>query len=141
MSNAIDRLDAPYATLLDRLRPHRPRSPFHHAIQRGPTGNGDPHVELVDGHLHYVVTERGREVERRIAADEDELLYWLFDSVTRSLSDAVREPWLSQLRGRDSRRHRFDTHVRLLERLDPAWAERTSRHYAEVLRRYPYRDG
>jgi len=42
-----------------------------------PQHNGTPHIEVVGGKYHYVVTERGRELERRVAESEDEILYWL----------------------------------------------------------------
>src|SRR5690242_7624190 len=45
--------------------------------------SGLPHIELTsDGLMHWVVCERGSEVTRRTTGDDDELLYWVFESVT-----------------------------------------------------------
>ena len=41
-----------------------------------------PHIEVNDNEFHWVVVERGQELERRQTTDEKELLFWVFDSVT-----------------------------------------------------------
>lgn len=140
MSDAgpFDGLRERYEALLQRLP--RPRSPFHAGLPTRPTHNGDAHVEIVDGRLEYVVTERGAELQRRVAQDADELLYWLFDDVTATLAWHERSSWWARLRGHDPRRRKFRAQVALLARLDPAWAERKRRHHAEVLARHPFRD-
>jgi immunity protein 63 of polymorphic toxin system len=43
---------------------------------------GYPHVELHDCLYHYVVVERGQEIERRSSASYYDLLYWIFRNVT-----------------------------------------------------------
>jgi hypothetical protein len=140
MTEPLVELQTRYAALLLRLRPDKPVSPVHDRIRTAPTHNGDAHVEVVDGMLHYVVTERGAELQRRVATDEDELLYWLMDDVTSSISWRRKASLLQRLLGRDPRRRKFAIHVRLLERVNPAWAARKKAHYEELLRRYPYRD-
>lgn len=136
----LDLLQERYAALLRKL-PSRASAPAYQSrLRTRRTDNGDAHVEIVDGAFNYVVTERGSELHRRVAKDDDELLYWLLDDVTWGISHRSRVPFLSRLFRKDPRRHRFALHVELLERLDPAWAERRERHYAELLERYPFRD-
>lgn len=139
MTDLLTNLEARYDALL-RLLPDKPVAHFQHRLQTRPTHNGDAHVDVVDGVFNYVVTERGAELHRRVAKDEDELLYWLMDDVTSSISWRRKPSLLHRLLGRDPRRRKFATHVRLLERVNPAWALRTQAHYDDVLRRYPYRD-
>ena len=140
MSDLLADLQLRYDALLQRLLPHTPVSHVHHRMQTHPTHNGDAHVEVVDGLFHYVVTERGAELHRRTAKDDDELLYWLMDDVTASISDRQRPSWLQRLLGRDPRRRKFATHVRLLERVHAPWAARKKAHYDGIVRQYPFRD-
>ena len=41
-----------------------------------------PHIEVNGNELHWVVIERGQELERRHTTDEKEFLFWVFDAVT-----------------------------------------------------------
>lgn len=140
MTEPLAQLQARHAALLQRLLPQTPVSPFHTHIQTRATHNGDAHVEEVEGRWNYVITERGAELHRRVATNDDELLYWLMDDVTASIAYRRRPSLLQRLLGRDPRREKFATHVRLLQRLDPAWAAAKDAHYAAVLRQYPFRD-
>lgn len=140
MNEHLAHLQLQYDVLLRRLSPHKPVSQFHQQVQTRPTHNGDAHVEVVDGLFHYVVTERGTELQRRVAQDEDEVLYWLIEDVTASISYLRRTSLLQRLLGRDPRRSKFRMQLRLLERVNPAWAERKKAHQDETLREYPFRD-
>lgn len=62
MADILSLLQEQYELLLSKLLPHTPTSVFHTKIQTSPTNNGDAHVEVVDGNLNYVVTERGCEL-------------------------------------------------------------------------------
>jgi len=141
MADALSHLQEQYELLLCKLSPHTPASVFHQKIQTRPTNNGDAHVEIVDGNLNYVVTERGAELHRRMADSSDELLYWLMDDVTASIAWKLRLPFFFRLSRQDPRRHRFATHMKLLGKLRPEWADRKKEHYSAMLLRYPYRDG
>jgi hypothetical protein len=140
MAEIFSDLQKQYEHLLQRLLPRVPVSVFHQHIQTRPTNNGDAHIEIVDGTFNYVVTERGAELHRRVASDSDELLYWLFDDVTASISYRAKPSFVHRLFRKDPRRQRFNKHLELLERVNPACAARKRTHYAEVLERYPYRD-
>jgi hypothetical protein len=140
MGDNFDELQKRYEHLLQKLSPLVPASVFHQRIQTRPTNNGDAHVEVVGGMLHYVITERGAELCRRIASDSEELLYWLIDDVTSSISYKFNASLLHRLLRKDPRRQRFKMHLELLERVNPEWAARKKIYYAEVLGRYPYMD-
>lgn len=130
-----------YDAVLARLAKRAPIShhPARHIGQ--PTHSGDAHVELLDGALHYVVTERGSELHRRAATDADELVYWLIDDVLSGVVHRMRLPLLDSLLRRDPRRFGFRRHLALLRALDPAWAERKRAYLEDVLARHPFRDG
>jgi hypothetical protein len=138
MSEEFRRLQERYARLLKQLAPHKPAYMFQNEIQTHRLDEGSPHVELVDGKYDYVVTERGSELQRRTARDEDELLYWLMSDVTKGI--AIRLEARHRRRGQDSRRQWFARDVELLGSLNPEWGERKRLEYIEVLSTYPFRD-
>jgi len=138
MSDNLGDLQKRYEHLLQNLLPLVSASVFHQHIQTRPTNNGDAHVEIVSGMLHYVVTERGAELRRRITSDSEELLYWLIDDVTSSISYKFDASLLDRLLRKDPRRQRFKKHLKLLEKVNPEWAAKKKIYYAEVLGSYPY---
>lgn len=137
MDPDLRRLHERYGALCERLG-HAPAYAYQRQIQTRPLVDGAPHVEVVDGRYHYVVTERGRELQRRTAADEDELLYWLMSDVTRGVAMGLRSA--IRFRNRDSRRQWFAKDAELLSELRPEWGDRKRAEYAEVLRTHPFRD-
>jgi hypothetical protein len=72
------------------------------SVFSAPRGDGSPYIEVADDAYYFVIEERGTELHRRRTTDLDELLYWIFDHVTSSLSSDFelrhRKP------GEDSRR-------------------------------------
>lgn len=123
---------------LCELLGHAPAYSYQHQIQTRPLMDGAPHVELADGRYEYVVTERGRELERRTARDQDELLYWLMSDVTRGVAIALNAKRL--FRTGDARRWWFAKDVEMLSGLRPEWGDRKRAEYARVLSKNPYLD-
>ncbi len=107
-------------------------------VHTTPQHDGTPHVEVVGGKYHYVVTERGREFERRVTESEDEILYWLVSDLVFDL--ATKYELEHRVPGRDSRRLLFAKEIELMERVNPEWAERTRQKIRNILKEYPYRD-
>jgi hypothetical protein len=97
-----------------------------------------PHIEI-DGLYHFVVVERGHELERRTTTDLDELLFWIFDSVTFSLASGYEVRNRKPLE--DSRRLLFGKQVALMAQLDERWAVRCHAGLLEVLAKHPFTDG
>lgn len=84
--------------------------------------SGRPHLEVDDEGMHWVVCERGSELERRTTTDPDELLYWVFASASHSVASAHE---LAHRRpDEDHRRQLFEHQLHLLGRLDPEWRAR-----------------
>ena len=99
--------------------------------------DGMPHVEVSDAYF-FVVCERGSELERRRTEDFNELLFWIFSSVTFSL--AVRWEVSHRRDGEDPRRQMFAKQIELLEILSPPWAAREAQDHRRILLRHPFND-
>lgn len=97
-----------------------------------------PHVEVDGRGYHFVVVERGQELERITTSDFDELLYRVFDTVTFSL--ASRYESARRVAMADPRRLMFSRQVELLAKLSPAWAARQAAEHEAILRDHPFDD-
>jgi hypothetical protein len=95
-----------------------------------------PHIEVDSAGYHYVVVERGVEVEQITTPELDELLYAVFQTVTFSL--ACRFAGSHRIAGEDSRRPMFQHQVELLGKLEPRWARRRLQEQDVVLQRHPF---
>jgi Immunity protein 63 len=98
-----------------------------------PRGDGTPHIEICDGNLHFVVSERGTEYKRRVTQNEDELLYWLVCCLTREMASQ----W--ELRNRipdtDTRIGWMKKEIEILNSINAEWAVRKRIEYKWVLDR------
>jgi hypothetical protein len=129
-------MDDAFAALRDAFGRHASQLGTPTALPTVRQDSGAAHVEYRDGAYHYVVTERGTELERRVATDANELLYWLLSDAAFGLATAhaARERGA----GRSFRRALFAKEIELLERLDPAWATRKRDEIAATLLRAPF---
>jgi len=99
---------------------------------------GYPHIEVDESHYHWVVIERGQELERRTFAELDDLLFTIFASATHSI--ASRWELAHRVPNQDSRRLLFQRQIELLSRLDSSWSDRQRQHLDVILREHPFRD-
>jgi hypothetical protein len=97
-----------------------------------------PHVEVSPQGMHYVVFERGQELERITTRDTDELLWHVFKHVTSWLASSFE--LAHRLPGQDFRRVMFAKQVELLQALSPAWARRESAEHERILANHPFDD-
>jgi hypothetical protein len=100
--------------------------------------SGRPHIEVDSKGYHYVIAERGQELERHTSSDIDELLYLIFQWITFEL--AVKYELDHRIPGQDVRRILFERQENLLLRLSPAWGERRKQEHEQILRKYPFND-
>ncbi len=103
-----------------------------------PDGSGRPNVELNGAGYDYVVSERGYEHRRSMAADLDQLLCWIFSGITFDM--AGRYAAAHSQPGEDFRRLLFAHQLELLDTLNPEWAELQRREQQAILARDPFRD-
>ncbi|WP_051380301.1 Imm63 family immunity protein [Bradyrhizobium sp. WSM1743] len=99
---------------------------------------GHPHVEVDAGLYHYVIVERGQEIDRRSSADYDDLLYWIFEYVTFNLAFSYEQ--MHRIEDQDCRRIAFPRQIELMRRLGPDMGKRMEREIARILERAPYDD-
>lgn len=97
-----------------------------------------PHIEVSGQTYHYVVVERGEELQRKTTEDINELLYWIFKSVVFEL--AVKYELQHRIDSQDSRRAAFAKEIELMGLLDASWASQIKREIDEILVRYPFSD-
>lgn len=99
---------------------------------------GHPHIEVDSHSYHYVVVERGSELQRVTTADFETLLEEIFLDITSSLAFAYEGA--HRIEEHDCRRMALPRQIELLALLRPEWAERESRRHEEILRRNPFDD-
>ncbi len=97
-----------------------------------------PHVEVNARGYHWVVVERGQELERFTTRALDALLEKHFEGVTFEI--ASRYEQANRVPMRDSRRTLFAKQEELLARLSPAWAAREAARHAAILQMHPFDD-
>lgn len=99
--------------------------------------DGTPHIEVGKSY-DFVVCEGGSEFERRSTTDLDELLYWVFATITFSMACdfEVRH----RRAGEDFRRQLFSKQVALLAALSPDWGAREEAEHARILEQNPFVD-
>ena len=101
--------------------------------------DGTAHVELVDGwNLSYVVSEHGRERERRRTHDFQEILYWMVEDVVGELACEYEAG--HRIAGQDPRRQVFSRRIEMMGRARPAWGKLQSAQLDRVLEQAPYLD-
>jgi hypothetical protein len=97
-----------------------------------------PHLEVDSRGYHYVVIERGQELERSTTNDIDELLYTIFSGVTFGF--ACNYELAHRVETQDVRRIIFQHQVELLLRLKPEWGQREIKRHAKILSQHPFDD-
>lgn len=99
-----------------------------------------PHIEL-DGaeNFHFVVVERGQELERRTTRELDDLLFWIFDTMTFSMACSFEGA--NRNHAQDFRRILFSKQEELLGHLNANWQKRKRTHHQLILAKHPFTDG
>ena len=100
--------------------------------------SGRPHIEVDSNGYHYVIAERGQELERHTTPDIDELLYYTFRWITFEL--AVKYELDHRIQGQDIRRVLFAYQQDLLSQLSPAWGERRKHEQEQIVQKHPFND-
>ncbi len=99
-----------------------------------------PHIEVDStGTFHFVVAERGQELERQTTAVLDDLLFWIFDTVTFSMACAFDVK--NRNHAQDFRRILFSKQEELLGCIDPNWQEKKRLNHRLTLAQHPFIDG
>ncbi len=98
-----------------------------------------PHIEIDNfGLLHYVIIERGQELERKTTDQLDDLLYWIFADVTFSM--AADYELKNRIEDKDCRRIMFDKQEEFLGKLNENWRLKEKAEHQSILKRHPFDD-
>jgi hypothetical protein len=98
-----------------------------------------PHIEIDSvGLLHYVIVERGQELERKTTNKIDELLFWIFADITFSM--ACDYELQNRIENKDCRRIMFDKQEELLGLLDNSWQQKEANEHLNILKNHPFDD-
>jgi hypothetical protein len=101
--------------------------------------SGYPHIEVDSkGLLHYVTMERGQELDRKTTNNPDELLYWIFASVTFSIACAYELK--NRIEDKDSRRIMFQKQEELLGIISESWQQKEKEEHKRILKNNPFDD-
>lgn len=109
-----------------------------YSFQTERSDDGSPHVEFRDGEYHYIVTERGLDLESRSTPDVREIVYLMLYDVT--FWQGVAYEFKNRVESQDCRRMIFAHQLELMKRADEQFAERLKLQIAEILERNPYND-
>ncbi|MEQ9886593.1 Imm63 family immunity protein [Pectobacterium zantedeschiae] len=92
-----------------------------------PDGVATPYLEIYRQEYHFVVSERGMEIERKVTLSDDEILYWFADCGVRALASDYAASKVSpdeKFRDRYFRRQFY-----LMLSIKPEWATRKKKEF------------
>ncbi|CAN5407315.1 immunity 63 family protein [soil metagenome] len=134
MTNELQSLKSKYNALCQRFEPSS--GGYYFLTERH--DDGSPHVEYDGREYHYIVTERGLDLEQRSTADPDEILYWLVNDIT--FWKGVAYELKHRVDGPDVRRLIFAHSLELMKKADQAMAVRLEMDIAAILAENPFID-
>lgn len=98
-----------------------------------------PHIEIDNkSNFHYIIVERGQELERKQYKSLDELLFQIFRSITSTMAGEYELE--NRIKGQDFRRLMFKKREDLMIKLDPLWEKKIKEDHMEILSLHPFND-
>lgn len=97
-----------------------------------------PIVRIENQFYKYELYSRGSLVRTKSTENIDELLYWIFESITFNM--AVQYELSCRLKQQDCRRIIFEKQRKLMLQISENWHERLSNEQKELLVLYPFHD-
>ncbi|NVJ90940.1 MAG: hypothetical protein HWE34_04750 [Methylocystaceae bacterium] len=111
---------------------------IYSAIPDMSSGDGTPHVEIIEDEYHYVTSERGSETSRKVTKEIDQLLFWIFEDIIFSMANSFELK--NRIQNKDSRRLYFTKEIELFKQINPKWVERKKKKIESILKSVPYDD-
>jgi len=84
-----------------------------------------PNIEITESAYHFVVMDRGNENSRKTTTDVDELLYWIFESVTFGIG--LMYELNNRVEGVDFQKLIHQKQLEQLGLLDETWQKRRAK--------------
>ena len=108
-----------------------------------PEHDGSWHCEQDGETFHFVITERGMEVERQTTRDAYELLYWLVSDVTfgMAIDYELQSRGSNDSDKTDGRNVWMRHQVELLRTVNKSWADSKHLEHSSMLSREAKNDG
>lgn len=100
--------------------------------------DGGYYLELHEDEYHYILNERGQEVDRFITKNIDELLYKIFKHITSSM--AFSYEFDNRVPHQDSRRIAFAKKIELMSTISDSWRKKIEEEITKILHNSPYDD-
>jgi hypothetical protein len=97
-----------------------------------------PHIEVDKSKYHYVVVERGKEFKRESTEDIQQLLYWIFSSISSVLAFAYELK--NRVEDQDCRRIAFRKKIEIMELINPEFGRKSREELEDMLKAHPYDD-
>jgi hypothetical protein len=98
-----------------------------------------PHIEIDKvGLLHFVIVERGHELERTTTDSLDTLLYWIFSGIAFSMACDYELKY--RIEDEDCRRIIFKKPEELLGFLSDSWRQKENEEHKNILINHPFDD-
>ena len=101
--------------------------------------DGSSHVEKLGDTFHWIVTDRGSEIERRTTNSREEVEYWLVRGVVFALS--IERVLKIRAAGQDFRRLMYEKRIEIMKSISRKWGDRIEKEIENLLIEYPYDDG
>lgn len=90
-----------------------------------------PHIEIQEQEYHFVIIERGQELERRKAFEIKEILFWIFDKITFSMASDLELK--NRKEGKDFRIQLFSIQENLIRQINPEFCKILKTKYSKLL--------
>ena len=129
------------ATIRKRVREYGKKidAPKEFLTVRATTDSlGRPHVEIDHSGYHFIVCERGNELERRTTKDLQTLLYWIFELIVFQMASEYELHHRKPVE--DFRKVLFSKQLDLFEKLDAQWFALKRKELEDILEEHPYEE-
>jgi hypothetical protein len=92
-----------------------------------------PEVQVHYADYHFIIVERGQELQRSTTSQLEQVLFWIFEAVTFSMAGEYE--LAHRIEGQDFRIVLFSRQIELLELISPDFADRQRLRYQKILPR------
>lgn len=97
-----------------------------------PDGVATPYLEIHGKEYHFIINERGTEIERKVTFSDDEILYWFVECGVVGL--ASKYAALKSTPEKEFRDIYFRKQYSLMLSIKAEWATRKRKEFTEILR-------
>lgn len=95
-------------------------------------------IYVTDTKYHYIIMERGRERKHYESSDLDDILYYIFKSITFSLASDYEVKHRRE--NQDFRRLLFSKQLELIRKISEQYYQKCNHQIKEILKISPFRD-